>query len=91
MITTAKLDQYREVTLIQGEAKALMNEYSNPSDTLMISANVTGISGTERTHECQTHLSGKQRIHIIWEKNHQSSNNTNSKISSATRQFYFTG
>lgn len=41
-----------------------MNEYSNLSDTLTIPANVTGISGIERAHECQTHLSGKQRIHV---------------------------
>ena len=30
------MDQFREVTLIQGKAKALVNEYSNSSDTLTV-------------------------------------------------------
>lgn len=60
LIGAAKLvDQYIETTLLQGKAKALVNEYSNPSDTLTISANFTGISGMERAHEFQTHLSRK--------------------------------
>ena len=63
--TAKSVDQYREATLIQGKAKVLMNEYSNPSDTLKISANVPGIRGIERAHEGQTYLSGKQRIYII--------------------------
>jgi hypothetical protein len=36
---TAKLvDQDREATLIQGKANTLVNEYSDPSDTLKIFA-----------------------------------------------------
>lgn len=62
----AKLvDQFREVTLTQGKAKAFVNEYSNPSDTLMIFANLSGINGTETAHEFKIHLSGKQRMYII--------------------------
>lgn len=39
-----------EATLVQGKAKAPMNEYSNPSDTLTIFAIFTGISRIQRAY-----------------------------------------
>lgn len=79
---TRLVDQYREATLIQGKAKALMNEYSNPSDTFTIFANFTGISGMERAHEFQTQCQ-ESRECVIFRENYQSLDYINLKISSA--------